>query len=260
MSQQSGLVFKFILMEGGAHGGESTLAGLLLTLGTPAAVVVAVVAGFCLAKFQPTSQKRNLIESDQEPGSRMVRVRRSASDNECPICMDPAKFAVETNCGHMYCSKCIIQNWRTNFTMSPMSCPFCRQEVTILLPCFSEGETNTAELPEIQDREKQMSDIREYNRMYSQHPRSLYGQLQDLPTLLRHIWAELFTWRGVEMISRFRVLICLISAIIYAITPIDLIPEAFVGLIGLIDDVIVIAFLLIQVTVVYRTVVANRDW
>lgn len=32
-------------MEGGAHGGESTIAGLLLTLGTPAAVVVAVVAG-----------------------------------------------------------------------------------------------------------------------------------------------------------------------------------------------------------------------
>lgn len=42
--------------------------------------------------------------------------------------------------------------------------------------------------------------------------------------------------------------------------PIDLIPEAFVGLLGLIDDVIVIAFLLIQVSVVYRTVVANRDW
>lgn len=32
-------------MEGGAHGDESTIAGLLLTLGTPAAVVVAVVAG-----------------------------------------------------------------------------------------------------------------------------------------------------------------------------------------------------------------------
>nr|XP_027224445.1 uncharacterized protein LOC113816594 isoform X2 [Penaeus vannamei] len=61
--------------------------------------------GFCLAKLQPTSQKRHLIESEQEPGSRMVRVRRSASDNDCPICMDPAKFAVETNCGHMYCCK-----------------------------------------------------------------------------------------------------------------------------------------------------------
>nr|XP_027224471.1 E3 ubiquitin-protein ligase RNF170-like isoform X5 [Penaeus vannamei] len=63
------------------------------------------VPRFCLAKLQPTSQKRHLIESEQEPGSRMVRVRRSASDNDCPICMDPAKFAVETNCGHMYCCK-----------------------------------------------------------------------------------------------------------------------------------------------------------
>ncbi|XP_047479379.1 E3 ubiquitin-protein ligase RNF170-like [Penaeus chinensis] len=201
---------KFTLMEGGAHGGESTIAGLLLTLGTPAAVVIAVVAGFCLAKLQPTSQKRHPIESDQDPGTRMVRVRRSASDNECPICMDPAKFAVETNCGHMYC-------WLT-------------PQLGLLMGCL------TCEFL------------------------TLYGQLQDLPTILRHIWAELFTWRGVEMISRFRVLICIVTAIIYAIMPIDLIPEAFVGLLGLIDDVIVIAFLLIQVSVVYRTVVANRDW
>ncbi|XP_071517183.1 E3 ubiquitin-protein ligase RNF170-like isoform X5 [Panulirus ornatus] len=190
----------------------------------------------------------------------MVRVRRSASDNECPICMDLAKFAVETNCGHMYCASCIIQNWKTNFTMSPMPCPFCRQEVTLLLPCFSEGETNTTEITEIEERERVMADIKQYNRMYSEHPTSFYSQLQDLPTILRHIWAELFTWRGIEMLSRFRFLICVITAFLYAITPIDLIPEAFLGLIGLIDDVVVIVFLLIQVSVVYRTVVANRDW
>lgn len=88
----------------------------------------------------------------------------------------------------------------------------------------------------------------------------LYGQLQDLPTILRHIWAEMFTWRGIETITRFRFIVCVVTAVLYAIAPIDLIPEAILGLLGLIDDVVVIAFLLIQVSVVYRTVVANRDW
>ena len=60
--------------------------------------------------------------------------------------------------------------------------------------------------------------------------------------------------------SRFRVIVCLVTGVLYAIMPVDLIPEAFLGLLGLVDDVIVIAFLLIQVSVVYRTVVANRDW
>ncbi|XP_045581038.1 E3 ubiquitin-protein ligase RNF170 [Procambarus clarkii] len=247
-------------MEEMVQESKSPVAGLLLTLGTPAAIVGAVLAGFLLAKLKPPVQKQHIHEDEVSTDSDMVRVRRSASENECPICMDPAKFAVETNCGHMYCASCIIQNWRTNFSTSPMPCPFCRQEVTLLLPCFSEGETNTAELQEVEERERIMVDVQQYNRMYSEHPRSFYGQLQDLPTILRHIWAELFTWRGIEMLSRFRFLICVATAILYAITPIDLIPEAFLGLLGLIDDVVVIAFLLIQVSVVYRTVVANRDW
>ncbi|XP_071517179.1 E3 ubiquitin-protein ligase RNF170-like isoform X3 [Panulirus ornatus] len=251
---------EFFLMEEGTERSENPVAGLLLSLGTSAAFIGAVLAGFLLAKLKPPAQKKHISEETLSSEASMVRVRRSASDNECPICMDLAKFAVETNCGHMYCASCIIQNWKTNFTMSPMPCPFCRQEVTLLLPCFSEGETNTTEITEIEERERVMADIKQYNRMYSEHPTSFYSQLQDLPTILRHIWAELFTWRGIEMLSRFRFLICVITAFLYAITPIDLIPEAFLGLIGLIDDVVVIVFLLIQVSVVYRTVVANRDW
>lgn len=231
----------------------SPLTYVLLALGTPTAVVIAIVAGFCIARYRSGSQRGNLEGN-------MVRTRRSTSENECPICIDPAKFAVETNCGHMYCGNCFILNWQTNFSISPISCPFCRQEVTLLLPCFSEGETNATDPTEVQEKERLIGEIQRYNRMYSEHPRSYYGQLQDLPTILRHIWAELFTWRGIELMSKFRVIVCVITGFLYAITPIDLIPEAFLGLLGLIDDVIVIAFLLIQVSVVYRTVVVNREW
>ncbi|XP_066947336.1 E3 ubiquitin-protein ligase RNF170-like [Macrobrachium rosenbergii] len=238
-------------MEAADVRSDSWVASLLLFLGTPTAIIFAIIAGYLLARFlsrSPTTEEN------------MVRVRRPSARNDCPICIDPVRFAVETNCGHIFCANCLIQNWKYNLSTSPMACPFCRQEVTLMLPCFTERETNTAELPEIEERERLLNDVKQYNRMYSEHPRSLYGQLQDLPTILRHIWAELFTWRGIEIMSRFRVIVCLATGILYAIMPVDLIPEAFLGLLGLIDDVIVIAFLLIQVSVVYRTVVANRDW
>lgn len=87
-----------------------------------------------------------------------------------------------------------------------------------------------------------------------------YGQLQDLPTILRHIWAELFSWRGIFLAFKLRVILSVVMAILYVVTPIDIIPEAFLGLLGLADDVVVIIIILIQVSIVYRTVVANRDW
>ncbi|XP_045105915.1 E3 ubiquitin-protein ligase RNF170-like [Portunus trituberculatus] len=196
----------------------------------------------------------------RNPNTEMVRVRRSASENECPICMDPARFALETNCGHVYCATCIIQNWQTNFTITPMLCPYCRQEIILLLPCFSEGEVMAADVPAVMERERVVAQVQEYNRMYSQHPRSWYGQLQDLPTILRHIWAELFTWRGILMAFKLRVILSVVMAVLYVVSPIDIIPEAFLGLLGLADDVVVIIIILIQVSIVYRTVVANRDW
>lgn len=190
----------------------------------------------------------------------MVRVRRSASENDCPICMDPARFAVETNCGHVYCARCIMQYWQTNFSTSPMLCPYCRQEIILLLPCFSEEEVMATDVQAVMERERVVAQVQEYNRMYSQHPRSWYGQLQDLPTILRHIWAELFTWRGILMAFKLRVILSVVMAVLYVVSPIDIIPEAFLGLLGLADDVVVIIIILIQVSIVYRTVVANRDW
>lgn len=62
------------------------------------------------------------------------------------------------------------------------------------------------------------------------------------------------------MAFKLRVIMSVVAAILYVVTPIDIIPEAFLGLLGLADDVVVIIIILIQVSIVYRTVVANRDW
>ncbi|XP_076040422.1 E3 ubiquitin-protein ligase RNF170-like isoform X3 [Oratosquilla oratoria] len=183
---------------------------------------------------------------------------RDTTHEECPICMERLKYGVETNCGHLYCAECFNMNWQRNFTTSPMPCPYCRQNVTLLIPCFTDAEANTSGLNE--EREGHLHNIQTYNRLYSEHPRSMVEQLRDLPILLRHMLGEMLTWRGLEMLSRMRVIICLVVGVLYAITPIDLVPEAFLGIIGLLDDLVVVIFLLIQVSIVYRNVVTNRDW
>lgn len=62
------------------------------------------------------------------------------------------------------------------------------------------------------------------------------------------------------MAFKLRVILSVVMAVLYVVSPIDIIPEAFLGLLGLADDVVVIIIILIQVSIVYRTVVANRDW
>lgn len=62
------------------------------------------------------------------------------------------------------------------------------------------------------------------------------------------------------MAFKLRVILSVVMAVLYVVSPIDIIPEAFLGLLGLADDVVVIIIILIQVSIVYRTVVANSDW
>ena len=64
---------------------------------------------------------------------------------DCCICLGEAQFAVETNCGHIYCGGCILEVWRRSASLSAIPCPYCRQRITLLLPYFSTDEKNTAE-------------------------------------------------------------------------------------------------------------------
>ena len=37
------------------------------------------------------------------------RVRPSGQNYDCSICLGSANYAVETNCGHIFCGDCIFQ-------------------------------------------------------------------------------------------------------------------------------------------------------
>lgn len=48
--------------------------------------------------------RERILNSDVEPG----RQRNAHRDDQCPICIDHYAFPVETNCGHVFCSKLTV--------------------------------------------------------------------------------------------------------------------------------------------------------
>ena len=57
---------------------------------------------------------------------------------------------------------------------------------------------------------------------------------------------------------RVRIILLLVLAVAYLLSPLDILPEAVFGFLGLLDDVVVIATLLVMLTIVYRATVIER--
>ncbi|XP_053552702.1 E3 ubiquitin-protein ligase RNF170-like [Bombina bombina] len=172
------------------------------------------------------------------------------SDMSCPVCLQQATFPVETNCGHLFCGPCIIAYWRYGTWLGAISCPICRQTVTLLFPMFEQNQQQEA--IEIHQ------EINNYNRRFSGQPRSLMERLMDLPTLLRHAFREMFSVGGLFWMFRIRIVLCLLGALFYLVSPLDIIPEALFGILGFLDDFFVLFLLLIYISIMYREVVTQR--
>jgi len=82
--------------------------------------------------------------------------------------------------------------------------------------------------------------------------------LIDLPTLLRHCVSEVFSLGGLIWMFRLRVLLCCLFALLYLISPLDILPEAVFGFFGLLDDVFVVLLVTIYISIIYRRLVAAR--
>ncbi|XP_014667062.1 PREDICTED: E3 ubiquitin-protein ligase RNF170-like isoform X2 [Priapulus caudatus] len=197
---------------------------------------------------------REHVEQDRQSQNGTFR-RYHGGDMQCPICLNHARFAVETNCGHMFCGLCIITYWQHGTWLGAVSCPVCRQQVTVLLCYFNEAVLSEQD---IEERNQLIVDINGYNRRYSGEPRSVLDYLYDLPTLLRHAVSEFFSVGGLMAMFRLRLLLCFFAALLYLISPLDILPEAVFGILGLIDDVFVLLLLAVYVSIIYRRYLADR--
>ncbi|XP_014693292.1 E3 ubiquitin-protein ligase RNF170 isoform X2 [Equus asinus] len=124
-------------------------------------------------------------------------------------------------------------------------------QVTLLLTVFSENDQS-------QDVTPLRQDINDYNRRFSGQPRSIMERIMDLPTLLRHAFREMFSVGGLFWMFRIRIILCLMGAFFYLISPLDFVPEALFGILGFLDDFFVIFLLLIYISIMYREVITQR--
>ncbi|XP_074065150.1 E3 ubiquitin-protein ligase RNF170 isoform X2 [Macrotis lagotis] len=193
---------------------------------------------------------REQLQTDQQDAPAVIR-QQFYTDMSCPICLHQASLPIETNCGHLFCGTCIIAYWQYGSWLGAISCPICRQTVTLLLPVFGE-ENQTQDVSELHQ------DINDYNRRFSGQPRSIVERIMDLPTLLRHAFREMFSVGGLFWMFRIRILLCLLGAFFYLISPLDFVPEALFGILGFLDDFFVIFLLLIYISIMYREVITQR--
>lgn len=79
----------------------------------------------------------------------------------------------------------------------------------------------------------------------------------DAPTLMRHFLQDLFSPQGLLQLWRLRIIVMLICMLVYFLSPFDLLPEAVLGVFGLLDDLIIFLIIIIYCTVMYRQVVTD---
>lgn len=175
------------------------------------------------------------------------------ADRTCPICLENVTLAIQTNCGHSFCGNCFFNYYELRdagrgVLERAVNCPCCRRRVDLLHPDWS-GDAGG--LP---------ARVRQYNRLFSDEPRSWRNALLDAPVLLTRFWNQLS--RGpanvVPVLCSLRVAAFFIVSILYILSPLDIIPEAVFGAFGLVDDVLVLGIFLLYLASAYRRSVLAR--
>lgn len=79
-----------------------------------------------------------------------------------------------------------------------------------------------------------------------------------MPTLLRHALSDLFSINGMAMMFRLRIILCFFLAILYLISPYDIIPEMAVGFLGYFDDLFIIVIVAGHISSIYQAYLSQQ--
>lgn len=198
--------------------------------------------------------QRNENNNDNREDQRFVGRPRQ---DTCPICLtDSSIFSVETNCGHLFCGQCIITFWKfqTNW-LTGMNCPVCRRQVTALLRCFTADEDAAIDNPM---RQSVINDITDFNHRFSGAPRSFMENVRDIPVLIPHILRQIFSINTFNWTYRIRIYIIIFFVIAYVLSPLDILPESVVGILGLLDDLIFLVLGALYLIILFRQFISQN--
>ncbi|KAM7507583.1 hypothetical protein LguiA_018036 [Lonicera macranthoides] len=172
----------------------------------------------------------------------------------CSICHGNFHIPCQANCSHWYCGNCILQVWNHGPALQPCSCPLCRRQITLLVPSeASSRERHNSEVSEILGR------VETYNRFFGARANGLIQRVQDLPFLLRRLLREMMVpQRSLPLVIKARILLATVLSVLYVVSPVDFIPEGVLGIIGLLDDLIIVLICFLHVAALYRSVLLFR--
>ena len=149
---------------------------------------------------------------------------------EWPIWIGELKDPVQLTCSHDFWGVWLMNVY--DHTGQQIKCPMCRTSVSVIFKEFEPNEENQ-EL-----REK----IKRYNRIYAEN-RSFLEFFLDAPYILRRWFGSIHGFAG--LIQNLRLLTLLTIALLYILSPFDIIPESVFGVIGLLDDIFVFVIILL---------------
>ncbi|CAN1271572.1 E3 ubiquitin-protein ligase RNF170 [Linum perenne] len=166
----------------------------------------------------------------------------------CSICHGHFKVPCQANCSHWFCGDCIMLVWQHGPPVQPCKCPLCRRTITLLVPGEAGlRERNNVEVTEVLDK------VQRYNRIYGGETSGLIQRMQDLPFFIRRLFREIMDpQRSLPLVIR------VILSAIYTLSPIDIIPEGILGIVGLLDDALILLICFLHVAAIYRSVLHHR--
>ncbi|XVE60673.1 hypothetical protein DITRI_Ditri05aG0147000 [Diplodiscus trichospermus] len=172
----------------------------------------------------------------------------------CSICHGSFNVPCQANCSHWFCGNCIMLVWHHGSALHPCKCPLCRRMITLLVPGeASLRERHNSAVAEVLEK------VEKYNRYFGGQSNSLLQRLQDLPFLLRRLLREMTDpRRSLPLVIRARVYLATFLSVIYIFSPIDIIPEAILGIVGLLDDLLIALVCFLHVAAIYRSVLYYR--
>lgn len=176
------------------------------------------------------------------------------ANDRCSICHGSFNLPCQANCSHWFCGNCILQVWNYGSALQPCKCPLCRRQITLLIPSdASSQQRHNSDAAEI------LGKIERYNRYFGERSNGLIQRLRDLPFLLRRLFRDIMEpQRSLPLVIRARVYLAMFVSAIYIISPVDIIPEGILGIIGLFDDVLIALICFLHVAALYRSVLLFR--
>ncbi len=95
--------------------------------------------------------------------------------------------------------------------------------------------------------------LRTYNMRFSEE-RTFADYILDAPFLVKRFLREICTTDITVLVRNYRLILTMVTGILYLVSPFDLIPEMVFGLIGYLDDLVIVIFVFIAVGQGFRQV------